>query len=306
MVTAPALAGTSPAGKAATDKDFTPALPLSSYPEELLVVEGFPRERQKALPLVHPDRQKPRINLPKAYKYLRRLEKSKEKTSEVFHVFEALPWLGVVDTAKAFLATERGQEIYLREPSLPAILDDHDALRRLPKGTMAHDYCDYMESEGLTADGLVQEYEDWRGDRPRLDDKVEWYVDRLRDTHDLLHLLTGIGRDALGEQCLGAFVFKQRRSWGHLFMAYAGSQIMKGHVPGTKAPITRAIRNCHKAGQHCSAIAEESILELLAMPTQDVRRKLDVRPVPVYHKVHEVWRSEGIDPYEVLAMYEKD
>ena len=275
------------------------------YPEELLLLDHPIREGWEDLPLVHPDRSRPKINLRKAWYHLRRLEKQKEKTSEVFHVFEALPWMGVVDTAVAFLSTERGKEIYSREPSLPAILDNHDALRRLPKGTLAHDYCDYMEREELSAAGLVAEYEDWRGDRPRINDKVEWYIDRLRDTHDILHMLTGIGRDALGEQCLGAFVFHQRRSIGHIFLAYVGGMILKTHVKGSKAPVMRAVRNCQQAGKVCKRIAEESILELLAMPTEEVRTRLNVKPSPVYQEVHRVWRSEGRDPYKVMAIYAK-
>lgn len=276
-----------------------PVFPLDILPQELLLIDYSGRHEHEQLPLVHPDRRKPSINLPKAWKHLRRLEQNKEKTSEVFHVFEALPWLGVVDAAVAFHSTERGKEIYSREPYLPAFLDDHDALRRLPKGTLAHDYCDFMEKLGFSAAGLVAEYEDWRGDRPRINDKVEWYVDRLRDTHDLLHLLTGIGPDALGEQCLGAFVFKQRRSIGHIFLAYVGAMILKSHVKG-RAPIMRAIYDSQRAGMACSRIAEESILELLTMPIDAVRRKLKVKPSRYYHEVHRVWRSEGLDPSKVM------
>jgi len=273
---------------------------VEDFPEELLLRDHPVRDGHDDLPLVHPDRPKPAIDLPKAWKHIRLLEKQKEKTSEVFHVFEALPWLGVVDTAVAFLSSERGKEIYAREPYLPAFLDDHASLRRLPKGSMAHDYCDYMEDEGLSAAGLVAEYEDWRGDRPRIDDKVEWYVDRLRDTHDILHLLTDIGRDALGEQCLGAFVFKQRRSIGHIFLGYVGGMILKRHVK-SRAPVMRAVYDCHQMGKACERICEESILELLALPTAEVRKRLNVKPVRYYHEVHRVWRSEGIDPYKVLA-----
>src|SRR3546814_8645278 len=76
-----------------------------------------------------------------------------------------------------------------------------------------------MEREGLTAQGLVDESLKFRHGKPRHDDKMELYGDRLRDTHDLFHILTGYGRDALGEQCVLAFSYSQTPSWGTLFIA---------------------------------------------------------------------------------------
>jgi ubiquinone biosynthesis protein COQ4 len=55
--------------------------------------------------------------------------------------------------------SERGERLRTTEPSLPEILDDHATLRRTPKGSLAHAYCDFMEAEGLSAAGLVAEAE---------------------------------------------------------------------------------------------------------------------------------------------------
>lgn len=252
------------------------------------------------LPLMHPDRQRPRFSLPKAYTHFRRFQQDKERTSEVFHVFEAMPWTTVGERTRDFLSTEEGRRIYRTEPNLPDILDDHEALRRFPAGTLAHDYCDYMESEGLSAAGLVHEYEVFRGDRPRLDDRVEWYNDRLRDTHDLLHILTGLGRDTFGEQCLLAFVFKQRPSIGHLTVGYLGGLLTLVHDK-TGAPIWRAVRESRKHGKMSGRIAERSILDLLALPVDKARESLNIKPPQVYHEVQRIWHENGIDPYKVLA-----
>lgn len=252
------------------------------------------------LPLMHPDRRKPRFDLIKAYGHFQTFRQDKERTSEVFHVFECMPWTTVGERTQAFLATPEGQRIYRTEPYLPDILDDHDALRRLPAGSLAHDYCDYMEGEGLSAAGLVHEFDVFRGDRPRLDDRVEWYNDRLRDTHDLLHLLTGLGRDTLGEQCLLTFVFKQRPSLGHITVGYLGA-LLTISKDKTGAPVWRAVRESRKLGKKSGRIAERSILDLLAMPIDKARESLNITPARVYHEVIRIWRENGIDPYKVLA-----
>lgn len=252
------------------------------------------------IPFSHRDRELPFIDLPGAVHHFLEFKRDKENTREVFHIFETLPWRTVGDRVRQFLSTERGQAIYAREAYLPDILDDHDTLRRLPKGSFAQDYCDYMEQEDLTAAGLVAEYESWRGGRVRLDDQIEWYNDRLRDTHDLLHFLNGFGRDSLGEQCVLAFVFDQRPSPGHLTIAYAGAMVMRLQVK-TRAPILRAVLEARKLGKGVPPIAEQSILELLPLPTAEVRRRLKIRPARYYPEARRTWEREGVDPNTILA-----
>lgn len=252
------------------------------------------------IPLEHRDRQPKRFDLRGAWFHFREFRKDKEKTSEVFHLFNCLPWVGADEAARRFLATERGQAIYAAEPFLPDLLDDHDALRRMPKGTLAHEYADYMETEQLSAAGLVAEFEDFRGDQPRLDDRIEWYVDRLRDTHDLLHILTRFGRDTLGEQCLAAFVAKQRESVGHYVLGFGGALVIRKDVE-TEAPVLRAVWEARKLGHATTRISEQSILELLAMTTDEARARLNLREPHFYNECHRVWAEEGIDPQQVLA-----
>ena len=289
---------------------FTQQLPVTdslrggagdALPDENLLV-GFlaEQERHLQLPLVHPDRQPLRFNWLSALQHFRNLGSDKDRTEEAFYIFEALPWVGVTDAACAFLATPRGQTIYASEPFLPDILDDHAALRRLPKGSLGQEYCDHMEHDGLTAAGLVAEFDGCRGGRVRLDDKVEWYVDRLRDTHDLLHVLTGFDRDVLGEQCVLAFVFKQRPSIGHLFVGYAGAALTRFNSPW-KVPILRAVLEARQIGKACPPIVELPIRELLAMPIEAARARMNLRPAIHYPEARRIWREEGIDPHLLFA-----
>ncbi len=258
------------------------------------------QSRLDRIPFNHPDRKPYRRDYRKAWHHFWEFKKDKEDTSEVFRFFEHLPWLGVVDQVRALLATPKGRHIFETEPFLPDFLDDHEALRVYPKGSLAHDYCDYMETEGLSAAGLLAEYDEFRGEAGRIDDQIEWYNDRLRDTHDLLHLLTTIGRDTLGEACLGAYVFGQRPSHGHLMLGYAGGAVISRHIK-SKAPIMRAVYDCHKTGKACKPIAEESIRELLALPINDARARLNIQPPHFYHECQKVWREEGINPLAILA-----
>jgi ubiquinone biosynthesis protein COQ4 len=254
----------------------------------------------EVLPIVHPDRQRPKFQFAKAWHHFSIVLKDKERTEELIAVFDSLPWRAVGEAASAFLSTERGRAIYQAEPHLPDIFDDHAALRRTPKGSFAHAYCDFMEREGLTAAGMVEASGDNRNGLPMLPDGVEWYGDRLRDTHDILHILTGYGRDPLGEQSVLAYLFHQRPSLGHLGVSWAATLLMK--LKGkSRAPILRAIIEAHRHGRLCPRIVEQPILELLPMPLATVRERLNVPDPYWYRTVHDVWREEGIDPHAFFA-----
>lgn len=250
------------------------------------------------LPLIDAHRPPVRYRPLKAWHHFRQLVKNKEDTSEVFRIFEALPWKGMPGAARDFLTSERGRAVIASEPALVDLLDDHAALRRMPRGSVAHAYCDFMESEGLTAQGLVDEFDRFMADRPDYLDQFTIYLNRLRDTHDLLHVLTGYGRDALGEQCVLAFTYSQQPAPAHLLIAYAGAWEIAKRAPG--APIFRAVREAQRLGKACPRVAELSIRDWLPLQLDEARAMLNITPPRYYRECHRIWRDGGIDPYGVL------
>ena len=250
-------------------------------------------------PLRHPDREMPKYRPLLAYHHFRELLKDKEDTSHVFRIFEALPHKSFMPRVRNLVLSEQGERLRREEPYLPPILDDHEALRELPQGSVAHAYCDFMESEGLSAAGLVAEAD--KLGRRRYGDLVEWFGFRSRDTHDLMHVLTGYGRDALGEQCVLLFTYGQRPSHGHLLIGYAGALNIKRGAKGSKAPVFKAVRQAQKTGTACPALVAMSIRELLAMDLQEARKKLNIPEPHWYRECHRIWREEGIDPYDLLG-----
>ena len=249
--------------------------------------------------LRHPDRPEPRYSLPRAVKNFRLLLKDKEDTSLVFKIFESLPSKHFMPRVEALSLSEHGEFLRRTEPSLPDILDDHETLRKTPKGSLAHAYCDFMESEGLSAAGLVAESE--RLGRPKHDDLVQWYSERSRDTHDLFHVLTGYGRDALGEQCVLLFTHGQSPSQGHLLIGYAGAANIKKMVWGSKAPVMGAVMQARRTGKGAPRLIDQPIRELLKQPVDSVRQALNIPAPSKYLECHRIWREEGIDPYNLLA-----
>lgn len=252
--------------------------------------------------LRHPDRPEPRYRPLRAVRNFQALIKDKDDTSLVFNIFESLPSSGFMDRVRDLTLSERGEFLRQTERELPEILDDHAALRRTPKGSVAHAYCDFMEEAGFTAAGLVAESE--RNGRARFPDLVEWYINRSRDTHDLFHVLTGYGRDALGEQCVLLFTHGQSPSHGHLLIGYAGAAQIKKLIKGSTAPVFGAVRQAHRTGQGTPQLIAQPIRQLLERPLADVRAELRIPEPAVYRECHRIWQAEGVDPFNLLARAE--
>lgn len=249
--------------------------------------------------LRHPDRPQPRYRPLRAVRSFQALIKDKEDTSLVFKIFESLPSGGFIERVRDLSLSPQGEHLRASEPNLPEILDDHAALRRTPKGSLAHAYCDFMEAEGLSAAGLVAEAE--RLGRPKYPDLVEWFINRSRDTHDLFHVLTGYGRDALGEQCVLLFTHGQSPSQGHLLIGYAGAANIKKMVRGSNASVFGAVRQAHRTGKGAPQLMAQQIRELLTRPIADVRTALRIALPTQYLECHRIWRTEGLNPYDLLS-----
>lgn len=254
----------------------------------------------QAIPLCDPARTDTGFRPMKALRHFRKLIADKEDTEQVFHIIEALRDTRFAKSAEHFFTSATGKTILEKNEYLPHLLDDHARLRTLPMGSVAHVYCDFMEKEGLTAQGLVDEFDKFRVGKARYDDMLERYSNRLRDTHDLFHILTGYGRDALGEQCVLAFSYSLNPSWGVLFLAWAGARELKKTI-STDAPIYAAIREGHRLGRAARNPAHQDIAALLALPLAEARKQLNIAAPVTYQRAHAIMRGEGIDPYDLLG-----
>ncbi|MEW4468074.1 Coq4 family protein [Parasphingorhabdus sp. JC815] len=252
------------------------------------------------MPLHNRDFAAPKFRPIKAFRHFRNLIADKEDTAEVFHIIEALAGKAFVRNAKDFLKSPHAQELMERNVDLPAMLDNHDKLRELPADSLGQAYVRFMEREGLTAAGLVAESESLGTDNRKRNDITEWFGNRMRDTHDLLHVLTGYGRDALGEQCVLGFTYSQNPNLGILFIAYAGALEMKKQSP-SNAPVLRAVREGQRLGKAAKRLAYYDIEKILAMPIGEARAFLNIGKPTYYQQAHRAYEAQGIDPYNLLG-----
>lgn len=237
----------------------------------------------------------------KAMIHFRRLMANKEDTREVFHITHALNGTDLYKAFNRFIVDPEGRKRFDQRRYLPPVLDDRALLRAMPKGSLADAYCNFMDREGLTAQGLVDEFDSFvKNVEDTRSPEFKWYNNRSRDTHDMLHILTGYGRDALGETCVLAYSYQQTSGLGIQFIAYMGALEVKRWAPrGT--PTIKAIREAARRGKAAQNIMLYDLMDLLPRPLEDVREMLGVTPMTVYPEVHRMMRDAGIDPYEAVG-----
>jgi len=244
------------------------------------------------LPLVAPDRRVSGLRPFKVLHHFGKLVEDKEDTEQVFHIIEATKGKRSHAQARDFILSAPGQRFLAEGQDIPAMLDDHDRWADCGENSVAQRYIAFMKREGLSAAGLVAESHKWAPPESLPRDLTQWYFDRLRDTHDLFHVLTGYGRDALGEASLLGFSYSQNHNKGLLFIAYAGArQIAK--VSGTKAPLFKAVREGQRNGRAAAKIAHQDIAALMREDIDEARARLGIASPAMYRECLAILEGEG-------------
>ena len=234
-------------------------------------------------PLVHPARKVSGFRPFKAMNHFRKLVADKEDTAQVFHIIDALKGRRSVRQMEQFIATPQARMLLERGEALPPMLDDHARWADCAPNSLARRYVEFMQREGLTAAGLVEESYKFKPREERYPDLYEWYIERLRDTHDLFHVLTGYGRDPLGELCLLGFSYEQNHSPGVLFIAWMGARQMAKET-GIKGPIFAALEEGRRLGREADKLAHADLLSLLPEDIDTVRAKLKIGRPDAYRR----------------------
>ncbi len=194
-------------------------------------------------------------------------------TRQVFVVFRAMRGRSGVRSFRRFAACEVGQAVIRDRRDLLSALNDREGLRRLPADSLGRTYLEFMDAENLSAQGLVEASQDWETDP--LPPDVELFRRRMREMHDLTHIVTGYGRDQLGELCLLTFMYRQQGNLGMLMIvAMAWSRL----PPLARKALREAWRNGRKAGW----LAGHDWESLLPRPLAEIRRTLAIEAPRLY------------------------
>lgn len=219
------------------------------------------------------------------FRAIRALIRDPDDTSQVFRIIRAFSTSALDRQFERLRSAPQGLRILEGDETLLDRLSDRAALERLPQGSLGRVYAGFTSAEAISPQGLVEaslaappESADGGPERIR-------FADRLRDSHDLWHVITGYGRDLIGEAALLAFTYRQTGNRGiGLIVLVAYWKAGRG-LPGGR----ELIRDGFRRGGHAAWLPAVDWESLLATPLDEVRRTLRITPVERYAAV----RSPG-------------
>ena len=218
-----------------------------------------------------------------AWTAFRGLIADKEDTVQVFRFVRALAGRALLNGYLKLLKTPQGgRQAFLGE-ELADKLQDSEWLAQFAPGTVGARYREFIAPRQLSAYGLADESR--KLGEPDLDaaHPIAWFARRGRDVHDLWHVLTGYGTDALGEVCNLAFTYAQtdNRAIGVLAAA-AALEIQRS---SWSVPYIRAAWQGYRNGRNAAWLMPVDYDELLAEPLESARARLNIRRPTVYESI---------------------
>ncbi|MCR9095284.1 MAG: ubiquinone biosynthesis protein COQ4 [bacterium] len=225
-----------------------------------------------------PPRRNP-ILFREAWDAIRALIRDPDDTPQVFRIIRALSGNSQERSFQRFLASEHGPTILAENRVLLETLSDRAYLESLPEGTLGRAYAEFTAREEITADGLVDASDSVeRPEEEEIDERRLLFGQRLRDSHDLWHVVTGYGRDLFGEAALLSFTYRQIRNRGIGFIVVVAYLKARGPMAGERVLIRDGFRRAGRAAWLPGADWEA----LLERPLDEVRRTLGVVPIEHY------------------------
>jgi len=233
-----------------------------------------------------PARSETRIRPLVAWRALRRLFRDPDDTKQVFVIVGALSGRSGERSFLRFRADPNGARILRERRSLLATLSDRAALERLPEGSLGRTYAEFMGREQISAGGLAEASQEG-GRRLDFGEERRIFANRLRDMHDLWHVVTGYGRDLVGEAALLSFSYAQSRNRGIGFIV-GMAWWRAGRDPEGRA-FRRLVEEGYRRGRDAAWLPAADWEALLARPLDEVRATLRVGEPRAYRAV----RSAG-------------
>ncbi|HSN26112.1 MAG TPA: Coq4 family protein [Kofleriaceae bacterium] len=206
----------------------------------------------------------PRVRLVRAVKALAKIVADPEQTELVLEFSNLINAGHRDDRLHFFFDDPQGARLWEERRAIDSKTVDLDALAALPEGTLGHAYARFMKAHGLTPDVFDGPPNDVR------DPQAAYVIQRIRQTHDLWHVVTGAETDPAGEVALQAFTFAQLRAPSSGILAAVGT--LRG-MRYTRQ-IVKDTLELYRLGTRANKLATFPWEDHWTTPLADVRRLL--------------------------------
>jgi ubiquinone biosynthesis protein Coq4 len=193
-------------------------------------------------------------------------------TDSVYDVEDGLKNIKATQLAVDFVKSQPGvaelfEERYLApSPDLPALL-------QLPPESLGYAYAKYLTDSGFDAEFYRKEV---------VNSDITYYFMRVRQTHDIWHILGGFDTDPVGELSLKAFELAQiRRPIAAIFVAGGLLQTLF-KAPDQMGRFLEQMAIGYRMGARAKPMLAQKWEKQWEKPLAQWRSELNVEPMTVY------------------------
>ena len=169
---------------------------------------------------------------------------------------------------------ERGEGRDLLHDRAEIADTDLDTLRALPEHSLGREFARFLDREGIRLEGLAQP-------TPYTPGEAEAYLmRRMRQSHDLWHVLLGLGTQGHQEVLVHCFSVAQTGlpySLGIIFMGAIKHMVLEGRW----RVLTRDTRRAYRRGCQAAPLLTAYWERRWERPLEEVRREFGVVPMGV-------------------------
>lgn len=220
-----------------------------------------------------------------ARRAMRALREDPDDTAAAIRVIAALSGNSGKRDFQRFRRSERGARILREKRDLYDVLTDRERLEAMPPGSLGRTIIDWFQRENISTQGLALASEAARGNEyQEASEQEQLYRARLRNLHDVFHVLAGYDRDLHGESAVLAFTIAQNYNRGIAYLVWNALR-----HEGWNSPSGKLIREGYRRGKRAKRLVEQNWEELFERPIDEVREELGVGDPPVYDQL----RSAG-------------
>ena len=182
-------------------------------------------------------------NISVAVSALRDLARDPNRLDRVLALGEAVNFPVFKHLWARFQRDPDGRRILAERPAIDTQHVDFAALEALEDGTLGREYVRFLRANDITPDA----FKPITGD---VDPRAAYLAQRMRQTHDLWHVITGYTPDVPGEIQLQAFTFAQIHAPSSLLITVLGTlrygvtlrEVQKAHRRGRDARFFGTVR----------------------------------------------------------------
>ena len=187
------------------------------------------------------------------------------------------------------LADPVGRRLLDEERSLLPVLSDLQSLRALPEGSLGREYARFMDDEELSVTDFAEASLASMNELDYADRRAWILAERLRDMHDLIHVVSGYGRDLLGEMAVLSFSSgRARRGENHrlsFILRLARWEFNRSGRPDAAG----VLRAAEERGARAAFLPGVEWERLLPLPLPVVRERLGISAPPGYEQLVKAW-----------------